>query len=75
MFKLGIQWFDIIGTIHLGHGDADGQLLPQGDVGQVDPVHVYSLNHRVPGKLTLQSDSRKHKGMHTQYISEVSLLG
>ena len=62
MFKLGIQWFDNIGTIHLGHGDANSQLLPQGDVGQVDPVHAYSLNHRVPGKLTLQSDSKKEQG-------------
>ena len=64
-------WFDIIETIHLGHGDADVQLLSQGDVGQVDPVHNYSLDHSVPGKLTLQSDFKERQSaVHTQYISE-----
>ena len=53
-------WFDNIVTIHLGHGDVNSQLLPQGDVGQVEHIHTYSLDHRVPvGKLTLQSDSKE----------------
>ena len=53
MFKLGIQWFDNIGTIHLGRGDANSQLLPQGDVGQVVPVHARILLDIVPTGLVV----------------------
>ena len=60
----------------LGHGEVDGQLLPQGDVGLEVHIHAYSLNHRVPvGKLTLLSVQSKQKCCTYTFISLVSILG
>jgi hypothetical protein len=70
MLKLGNQWFDNIRTIQLGQGDANNQPLPQGDMVNVDPVHAYSLNYKVPGKRTLQSDAKKEQSeAYTIYFS------
>ena len=68
----GAYWFDNIVTIHLGHGDVNSQLLPQGDVDQDDHIYDLLLQPLLQGALAsklFNTTQGKNKVTRTRYIS------